>query len=75
MRRRYTAISSRKHWLRIKNDGTNLIFSISRDGVHWKQIVSVAKGSILSNQNWLTFGCDNYNQAGTAVLAPFAKTL
>jgi hypothetical protein len=63
------------YFLRVKNDGTNLIFSTSRDGVHWRQIQSVAKGTNLSNQNWLVFGNDNYSVASTSVLTGFFKSL
>ena len=62
-------------WMRVKNDGTNLIFSLSRDGVHWYQLGSYAKGSRLTNQNHLIFGGDNFSVGSTHVMASYVKSL
>lgn len=38
-------------WMRIKDDGTNLIYSVSYDGVNWSIVYQVAKASDFLSSN------------------------
>jgi hypothetical protein len=46
-------------WLRITDDGTNLLFQVSQDGTNWNQLISLGRTSFLANapnQVCFTFG-------------------
>ena len=52
-------------WLRVEDDNTNLDFSISCDGVTWKQVGTELRTSYLSSVDQLFFGLnDNNNTFG-----------
>ena len=56
-------------WLRIKDDNTNISWSISHDGQEWTQLYSEARGAFLGGANAWFFGSDVFDTTMTAFKA------
>lgn len=56
-------------YVRVRNDGTNLIFSISRDGLQFIQVYSEAVGSFLATITGIGLVVDNSGNVSDAVLS------
>ena len=51
-------------WMKLTDNGTNLILSVSMDGIEWDQIWSVARAAWLtSGANQYGWGINNYNSS------------
>ncbi len=65
-------------WLKIKNDGTNIIYSFSIDGKYFSTSRSVAKTSIFTtapDQICVTLHCNGGDTTNTFRLSHFSRTL
>jgi hypothetical protein len=66
----YPIVFQRWIYIRVKNDGTNLIFSVSSTGLTWFQITSVAKASFITTIDRVGL-CVDTNDSGVETLAYF----
>jgi len=61
-------------WLRAQNDGTNLTYSFSYDGVNFLQIKQDAVTSFLSAATYFFFGCNPYGAQQIGTIMSYAET-